>query len=400
MSQKSRSALLLATGTLLALTRAGCISQSSPLTTQGLVPALPSLGFAPAVNVDKEHRDGEPSIAVDSKNHYYVSAPSGFVATTFNSIVDPATAQAQGPQNRQSFVWKSEDQGATWKLLTVTMPPLPPLRQGDLTFGGADTDLAVDACDTVYYTDLWLGNIGVAHSDDGGATWQGVPVTGRQPVLDRQWLAAGKDCGTLYLLYQTFYGQVYVLKSTDKGLTFPQQTLVIDCGAGSLVGVSTPGLPIAATPGCYNFDGNILYDKASDKIYFVAGEPDSKGLQVYQSKDGIAWTKTEIPMKDATDGMNLIPVLASDKAGNLYAVASIARGGSINIEFTKSTDGGKNWSAYRSVSGPEGNGTALFPWVAAGDAGKVVVTYMQAGETAKRPDDVKGEWFIDRKSVV
>lgn len=370
---------------LLALALAGCISNSQPLQSTSsplAVPPLPSLGFAKEVAVDKDHRGGEPSILADHKGNYYISAPSGAVATLFNSVVDPTTAMAQGPQNRESFIWKSKDKGATWQLLSLTPPPLPPLR-GDAVPGGADTDLAVDNCNTVYFTDLWLGNIGVSHSDDEGATWTGVPVTGLAPVLDRNWIAAGKECGTVYLLFQTFYGQLWVLKSTDKGMTFPQQTLVMDCN----------GLPIAATDGCYTIDGPIVHDAKTNNLYFVAGLADGKGVWVFKSSDdGVTWSKTAI--KTDADINNIFPILAADRDGNLFVVWSMNHGGSYNIYLSTSTDEGKTFTTPISVSGPEGNDTEVMPWVAAGDAGKVVVAWYQVNETVDKTDDAKGDWYV------
>ncbi|MCA1814728.1 MAG: exo-alpha-sialidase [Halobacteriales archaeon] len=369
---------------LLALAASGCITTSTPL-QQGAaplaLPTLPSLGFLKEVGVDPEHRGGEPSILADHQGNLYVSAPSGYVATLFNSIVDPTSAQAQGPTNRESFIWKSKDQGATWQLLGMTPPPLPPLR-GDAVPGGADTDMVVDNCDTVYFTDLWLGNIGVSHSDDAGATWVGTPVTGILPVLDRNWLAPGKACGEVVLAYQTFYSQLWVLKSTDKGMTFPQQVLVMDCN----------GAPTATVPGCFNIDGPIIRDAKSGDLFLPVGEADSKGVQVLHSKDdGTTWTVSHIKAEEPTQ---LFPVMASDAAGNLYVVFSNAHGGSFNVFLSTSTDQGEHWSAPVSVSGPEDKGTEAFPWVIAGDAGKVAITWYGTNDTVQQLDDATSDWFV------
>jgi hypothetical protein len=390
----SRTLIVPAALALCALALAGCLGNSTqPLNPQGLPlapPALPSLGFAKEVAIDPEHRGGEPSILADHKGNYFVSAPSGVVSTIFNSALDPTLLPGQGPQNRQSFIWKSTDEGQSWTLLALTPPPLPPLR-GDAAPGGADTDLAVDDCNTIYFTDLWLGNIALSHTDDEGATWTGVPVTGLLPVLDRNWIAAGKDCGTVYLLYQTFYGQVWVLKSTDKGMTFPQQTLVLDCGADP-AGQDTPGLPIAQVEGCYSIDGPIIFDKATGSLYFITGAADSKGFYVFTSDDeGMTWKKAEVPFDGA---IALFPVIAGDEAGNLYAVFAASRGGSYNVYLSTSVDQAMTWSAPASVSGPEKEGTELFPWVAAGDAGKVAVVWYGTNETVEKPDDAKGDWFV------
>lgn len=401
MSQAARPSVLVVALPMLALAAAGCISQSvNPATlpggADGLLPGLgPVLGFAEAVLIDGERRGGEPSILVDHDNNYYVSAPSGFVATTFNTLVDPPSAQAQGPYNRQSFIWKSEDQGATWRILATFEVPGGPAVRPDGTFGGADTDLALDDCGTVYYTDLWLGNIAVSHSDDGGATWLGTPYTGVLPVLDRQWLAAGSACGEVFLLYQTFYGQVWVLRSTDKGMTWPEQVLVLDCNGPN---------PAAAVEGCYSFDGNLAWDRATDSLYFVTGTADGRGMSLFRSADdGATWSRDDVALPGP---VVLIPAIATDAAGNVYAVAAVGPelddGGdleegspaSFNVFLTRSLDQGETYADAVGVSGPLDEGTEVFPWIAAGDAGKVAIAWYGNDETVTSTNDVEGDWFV------
>jgi hypothetical protein len=378
---------LLALVPLLAATAlAGCITDSAQpnvLPGQGLLPTLPMLGFDPAVLIDGDRSGGEPSILVDHNNHYYVTAPAGMVATTFNSIVDPTTAQAQGPHNRQSFIWKSEDLGATWRILATFEVPGGPAVRPDGTFGGADTDLAVDDCNTLTYTDLWLGNIAVSHSDDGGATWIGTPYTGLLPILDRQWLAAGNECGEVFLLYQTFYQQVWVLRSTDKGMTWPEQNLVLDCNGPN---------PLAAVEGCYAFDGNLHWDRATDSLYFVAGSADNRGMSIFRSSDDAAtWTRADVPVEG---DLSLIPAIATDNAGNVYAVGAFGTGDDFSIFWTRSLDQGATYSDAEVMSSAPGVGTEVFPWVAAGDAGKVAIAWYGNDETVASTNDVEGEWFV------
>lgn len=367
---------------------AGCITPTNPTIPQGDAGKIlgPALGFAKSVLIDKDHPGGEPSIAVDSKNHYYVSAPSGMVTPWLNIIAAPGSAADQHPLDRQSYLWKSENEGTSWKLITITPPPLPPLK-GDATFGGGDTDLAIDDCDTVYFTDLWAGNAAVSHSRDGGKSWTGVPITGLKPSIDRQWLATD-GCGKVYLGYQSFEGgQIWVIKSTDYGLTWPTQRLVLNCPLDQ-------GEPTPLPPPCYGRPGNLIVDPATHNVYLALSGRGGYGTQVAVSTDGgDSWN---VVKSSTTKGKvdNDFVVIANDAAGTLYQTWSELQDGSFNVYLSVSTDQATTWSAPRALAGPENVGTEVFPWIAAGDAGKVAVVWYGAAETAATTDDVKGDWFV------
>src|SRR5213594_1663403 len=90
---------------------------------------------------------GEPGIDVASDGTIYVNAPAGLLSNLPGS---------------PSFVFRSDDGGATWA-------PTPPGGRANLP-GGGDSDLSIDpATGTVYMTDLWLGSATVSRSTDGAA---------------------------------------------------------------------------------------------------------------------------------------------------------------------------------------------------------------------------------------
>src|SRR3989442_10367061 len=90
-----------------------------------------SAAFSPPVVVT-ELDTGEPGIAVGPDGAIYVNAPVGLLSSV------PGSA---------SFLFRSDDGGATWSLT-------PPGLRANLP-GGGDSDLAVDpATGTLYWTDL------------------------------------------------------------------------------------------------------------------------------------------------------------------------------------------------------------------------------------------------------
>src|SRR5207245_1055488 len=103
---------------------------------------------------------GEPSIAIDSAGRLFVTAPQAIGNITGGG----------------SPVWNSTTSGTTW-----SAPVVP---TGDPISGG-DTDLAVDAADNVFQTDLWLGNTAMAVSSNHSASFVANEYGHTQPGDDR-----------------------------------------------------------------------------------------------------------------------------------------------------------------------------------------------------------------------
>lgn len=370
------------TGLFAAAALAGCIASNQGLEQATIVyelPALPSLSFAKNVLVDGTNRAPEPSIAIDSNGHMYVTAPSGMVSTL--------THPGRTTLNRQSYIWESEDDGQAWRLLTLVNTPAGSLSYRSATVGGADTDVAVDKADNVYFVDLWLGDISISVSTDGGETWlRGGPVTSLYPVDDRQWIDT-YGVGTVYLAFQTFYGQVFVIKSTDMGLTFPQQVLVTDDYSGI---------------------GNLVVDENNGNVYVVLGAADGKGINVAVSQDeGMTWDLRPVVQDRPGDVNNIFPVMDLDASGNLYVAWSegppsegVERSEAserhdaeevegYHVLIATSADAGTTWNGPILVAH---EGTSIFPWVAAGSSGRVAISWYGTDEVVQRTDHATGEW--------
>jgi hypothetical protein len=241
--------------------------------------------------------------------------------------------------------------------------------------GGGDEDIAVGSSGTVYMASLWgavlgtpVGGAGaplaatMCSSTNGGSLWVDNPWAQNLPIVDRQWIAVYGE-KTVYLTYQqegadlVGTNSLFVVKSTDGGLTFPQVTEL-----------TTPEL--GTQP---DFQGNIAVDPRNGYVYTVfIGHP-GNSIWIARSSDG---GKTFILklVRQGAAGLsygNVFPILALDRGGNPHVVYSDGT----NIDLTSSPDQGATWTQpVRVNNGPEAK-LGLAPWVDAGDPGKVDIMW-------------------------
>src|SRR5262250_1346277 len=88
--------------------------------------------FGREVIVDHQRAAGEPSIAIDSQDRIYVSAPFGFSTTA-------------------SFVWRSTDHGESFHLVPGNASPFG--KPNVTCVGGGDSALAIDTQNRLYFAD-------------------------------------------------------------------------------------------------------------------------------------------------------------------------------------------------------------------------------------------------------
>src|ERR1700739_4605704 len=125
-------------------------------------------------------QDGEPEIAVDIFGNIYVTA-------------------IQGVPGGTDF-WKSTDKGASFNYLGQPDGAQdhcnPPVVQC-VAAGGGDDQIDVSTGGYLYISSLWLGNVTMSSSYDGGTggatpdqAWQVNPAAADIVSDDRQWVAA------------------------------------------------------------------------------------------------------------------------------------------------------------------------------------------------------------------
>lgn len=291
---------------------------------------------------------GEPSIKVDAAGTIYVA---GVCCV-----------------GRAAPAWYSQDDGETF----ADLPS--PARARELTLG-AEGDFIVDDADGVYFVDTWVPSLMFTRWSGHGDVWEYTEDTtiGVIPgVDDRPWLAYSN--GAVYL-YVNHASHISVYKSTDGGHTW--DTAFDTVGRGQLY-----------------WPGHVVADRRSDDVYLF-GEGCGSGTEMCAAVShdaGETWS--ERPAGTLPRG-GLAPFMVSaavDAAGNVYGVYADTNADGCDVYVSVSTDRGETWSQYRV--NPD-DGCATFPWVAAGDDGRVAVAWYQ-NAAPKSQNQVPGssEWQL------
>jgi len=363
--------------------------------------ASKSLAFGREVIVDHQRVTGEPSIAIDSHDRVYVSAPFGFSTTA-------------------SYVWRSTDHGASFHLVPGNLSPYG--KPNVTCVGGGDSGLAIDSANRLYFVDLQgLTDVSNSVSSDQGATWLSTCNAANDTGVDRPWITAFGDPQNGGALYQTVdqteqcigacqqnLGQVgsnivEITRSQD-GVTFtplPAQQIEPDGIVSGIVTDSAGGVYIAHT-GLVDGTGNIVggsdgngNDNAIVVVRFPTGYSSAtptvltNGQTLCQAQPSTCTTDVVYRAPLDSNGNSTVTVgqdfspIAIDRAGNLYVTwsqASVDSTGNVSsssqIYMAVSTDHGAHWGApVRVTAATPTLQTNLFPWIAAGDPGRVDIVW-------------------------
>jgi hypothetical protein len=373
--------------------------------------AAAGLGFGAATVVDDQRLGGEPDIKE--------CGPSATWSYGNCGLDNPYASIPWGFSTTSSYLWRSEDQGNTFKLVPSNSLTGKP----DNCPGGGDTDLGVSpgatqSQDYLAFADLQgLTNFSTGTSANGGQTWLCNPVSSFATAVDRQWFGfygnTSRPGSAVYLDYDVAdgasaypsqqcalssnaAGNAFVIqKSTDGGLTFSPFT-VASCNDG--------------------IAGNIEVNQTTGEVFAIhtgyanpAAANSADAVEVDTSTDGgTTWTAhtvyacTPTSTSDCTTGQDFA-VLAIDESGGLYAVWSQAptdTSGSVNgpshIYYSYSANNATTWTAPTQVDRGTTN-VDLFPWIAAGSAGAVDIvwygTTKSASATGWDPGQQQSYWY-------
>lgn len=301
---------------------------------------------------------GEPGIDIASNGTLYINAPASLLSSIPGS---------------PSPVFKSTNGGASW---TETPPGLRSLWPG-----GGDSDISIDPNDpnTLYMTDLWIGNATVSVSHDAAASWVSNPIGGPF-VQDRQWIATSGG-GVVYHVTHQIPGGIIVSKSVDGGITYPIQTSaahVVDqtgciCPPGTLIAEGT-----GATAGIADKVG-VIYSTSTGGVKFARS-----------TNGAVTFTSGNVSPAGTADTGAAFPVVANAGGGHLVAVWQEIIGNQSRVMFNDSTNWGQSWGAPRALVT---TGSNVFPWVDARGSKVSVSLYHNA--SSGTPDTVpeSSSWF-------
>jgi hypothetical protein len=337
---------------------------------------------------------------MDSQDRIYVSAPFGFSTTA-------------------SYVWRSTDHGQSFHLVPGNLSPYG--KPNVTCVGGGDSGLAVDSANRLYFVDLQgLTHVSNSVSSDQGATWLSTCNAANDVGVDRPWIAAFGDPQNGGALYQTVdqigqcigacdpdLGQVgsnivEITRSQD-GVTFtplPAQQIEPDGIVSGIVTDSAGGVYIAHT-GLVDGSGNLIAGtdgNGNDNAVVIVRFPNGyssltptllNGQTLCQAQPSTCSTYVayHAPLDSSgnstvTVGQDFAPI-AIDRAGNLYVTwsqASVDSTGNVSstsqIYMAVSTDHGAHWGTpVRVTAATSSLKTNLFPWIAAGDPGRVDIVW-------------------------
>jgi hypothetical protein len=347
----ARSPLLLAVA-IVAAAFAGCLQGGTP---GALVDPNDATDGARVYSLPLDLPDSgdasEPHIGIDSEGRIFITGPSGV--------------------GSGSPLFISEDGGATF---VRVMPNLGRL-------GGGDTSIAIAPDDTLYLTDLWVGSSTMLVSSDHGKTWWNSPIAGPVPYYDREWNTVdGK--GVAYHLGRTFTPGVaaWVSKSTDGGKTWIH--------AGNPWAHALPG---DANQG--RQDGPFFTNPGTDAIGVVYSCATRAVCLSTSADQGMTWTPVVAAQGEGSVA-NIFPAGAADHDGNWYVAYAEREEDSTQIFMASSPDG-ETWSAPVQVT--SGPGVRLFPWMVAGEGGRVALAWYETSATGDNNDeqDMKGaQWHV------
>ncbi len=281
-----------------------------------------------------------------------------------------------------SNVYRSDDQGRTWRLMGDPNPTVPNL----------DPDLAVDADGNVWESRLYVACAEVAVSRDLGETWASNPLVCPLAGGDRQYVVPTRG-GEAYIYFHqlpSFYQTV--AKTTDYGVTWvpagsaedPDHVLLANGGSGWGGG------------GFWNpVTGSVFFTFSYSKQQGLDNPTAASGAGYAVTRDGgLTWTARQAALLDGQQlGLGLVTG-AVDDAGNIaltWGEGLGDDGSDVAIYVATSTDDGQTWSDKVRVDA--GNGSKVFPVIAAGQAGRFAVAYYE-GSKAAFPDDMDGTWNV------
>lgn len=334
----------------------------------------------------------EPSIRVDSTDanqRIWIAAPAGIL---------PGSRSLPESGEAGDLVWYSDDDGRSWSFVSGPAGALT----GPTILGGGDSDVATGFGHEVYLTGLTLANITLTASCQNGekGTYAVNPISNVGAVEDRQWIDTWEDRAKPALgpeLVLTYGGvverRIYLHQVAAPRCAPPIASERIDLG-----------LPTCLTgdqPDCYQWPGNVALDERTGDVYVTYNtfgndiDPTVGDKVVVARVDGagnapVVQTAAHVfaAASDRPDTFDSFTAVAVDRASNVYAVWSERHPErqATDTMLAVSRDRGATWSSPVQVN--QGPQTTTFPWIVAGDAGRIDIVYYGTSEKGPSPEEV------------
>ena len=327
--------------------------------------------FAPAVVVDTDDLNSvaEPSIEIAPDGAIYVTGPQGSGGVRAPGVA-PGTGSAPGLGG--DLIWRSDDGGQTFTFLGSY----------DGSLGGGDADVVAAPGGVLYASGLSGQCITVAQSPDRGESWLANPAgcVDGAGVADRQWNDVDGD-DAVYTGYGTL----------TQGLVLHK----------SLIGGPLPvnGPTTVVNSGDYQWPGVVDVNPVNGNAVMAWNTSTADKIQIngVNRAGDLLFPTTKTIATAGGDTFDSFVGIDHGTDGTLYAVWSERRP-ALRETWTMlaaSRDGGTTWGAPVHVdSTPR---TTVFPWVTAGDAGRVAVSYYGTDSTGPSPeniDDKDADWHV------
>lgn len=335
----------------MALFLAGCASRVVPFEPEPGSIELPT--FSDPAILDPTRSGGEPVLFASPTGTLFYAAHPGYT-----HVKAPPGPEVLTPSSGTSYLWRSEDDGASWTLVVGDAENLPRA----LAPGVSDPDLASNEDGSLLaWTDLEaLAGVSTAASRDDGKTWpdaQPVAANANDGSVDRPWLSYLD--GTFYLLYNGDGNGHWRLRASGDGVGWSDHS----------------------TPGDGSYPGALLADPRGKVLYVGNGD------KVWWSEDaGKTFEASELPTERALTGI-VAQRPAVDDAGTVYFAWSELD----SIWYASSKDHARTWSEPVRLAA---NGTHIWPWPVAGAAGRLAVVWLGTNDTGDDPSAMDSTWTV------